>query len=124
MKGEALLLYDGECRLCLAAVRLVKAWDWSGRVAVMPYQNPLVPRLVPDVPRGEMSRAMLLLGPRGRRYHGADALPRLLSLLPGGLPLRLLFEVPGAPSVAGRLYRWVATHRHDLGCAIPRENAI
>ncbi len=124
MKGEALLLYDGECRLCLAAVRLVRVWDRSGRVAVMPYQNPLVPWLVPDVAAQELSRAMLLLGPRGRRYHGADALPRLLSLLPGGLPLRLVFEVPGVPSLARGLYRWIATHRHDLGCAMPRQSAV
>jgi predicted DCC family thiol-disulfide oxidoreductase YuxK len=124
MNGEALLIYDGECRLCRRAVTLLNAWDRSGRIACMPSQNPLLPRLLPDASAEELDTAMLLVGPRGRRYRGAEALPRILSLLPGGLPLRLLFEVPGLPTLARKVYGWIAGHRHELGCRVPSESAL
>ena len=121
MRGEALLIYDGECRLCRRAVRLLEAWDRSDRIACLPFQNPLVPRLLPDVARADLDRSMLFLSPCGSRYWGAEALPRILRLLPGALPLRLFFALPGALAVARRLYGWIAEHRHDLGCAVPPE---
>lgn len=124
MRGEALLFYDDACRLCSRAVLTLRAWDRDGRIAVMPYASPLTPGVVPDVSRDEMSKAMLLLGPDGRRYLGADALPHLLALLPGGLPFRLLFEIPGMPTLARRAYRWIAGHRHDLGCALPEGSTV
>ncbi|MFN2431837.1 MAG: thiol-disulfide oxidoreductase DCC family protein [Gemmatimonadota bacterium] len=123
MTGEALLFYDGECRLCLRAMDLVRAWDRTGRVVCLPYQHPFTARILPDVSRQELSRAILLVGPRGRRYQGADALPRLLSLLPGGAPLRLCFEIPGVAALARRIYRLVADHRHELGCSLRTRGA-
>lgn len=123
MRGEALLLYDGECRLCQRTVKLIQAWDRGGRIACLPYQDPIVPGLLPDLSRAELERAIVLLGPRGRRYHGAEALPRIASLLPGGFPLRVFFEVPGVPAIARLLYRWVAEHRRSLGCALRTETA-
>lgn len=124
MQGEAILFYDGECRLCRRAIGILRRWDRAGRIACLAYQHPLVPRLMPDLSRAELQRAMILVGPRGRRYAGAESLPRIMSLLPGGFPLRLLFEVPGVPGFVRRLYRWVADHRHDLGCAIPSRSAV
>jgi predicted DCC family thiol-disulfide oxidoreductase YuxK len=121
--GEALLLFDGECRLCRRAIGLLRAWDRAGRIVFVPYQHPMVQRILPDVPRRQMERAMLLVAPDGRHHHGAQALPWILRLLPGGSPLGFLFGIPGAPALAGRIYRWVAEHRHDLGCAIPRQRS-
>jgi predicted DCC family thiol-disulfide oxidoreductase YuxK len=121
MKGEALLFYDGGCRLCGRAIRLLRVWDRAGRIAIVPYQSDLVARILPDVSRRELERAMLLVDPRGRRYHGADGLPRILKLVPGGLPLRLVLAIPGALTLARRLYGWIAAHRHDLGCALREE---
>ncbi len=121
MKGEALLFYDGGCRLCGRAIRLLRMWDRAGRIVVVPYQSDLVARILPDVSRRELEQAMLLVDPRGRRYRGADGLPRVLSLVPGGLPFRLILAIPGALAVARKLYGWIAVHRHDLGCVPPEE---
>jgi predicted DCC family thiol-disulfide oxidoreductase YuxK len=121
MKGDALLFYDGECRLCRRAVRLLRVWDRAGRIVVVPYQSGLVARILPDVSRRELEQAMLLVDPQGHRYRGADGLSRILGLLPGGLPFRLILALPGALALARRLYSWIAVHRHDLGCALPEE---
>jgi len=121
MQGEALLLYDGGCRLCWRAVRVLRIWDRAGRIVEIPYQSALVARVLPDVSRGELEQAMLLVGPRGRRYRGVEGLARILSLLPGGLPFRLLLAVPGVMALARKVYGWIAEHRHDLSCALPRE---
>ena len=123
MRGDAILFYDGECRLCRRTVSLLRRWDAGGRIVTLAYQHPLTARILPDVAPEELSRAIVFVGPRGRRYHVADAIPRLLSLLPGGFPLRVLFEIPGVPALARRVYRWVAEHRHDLGCALPPRRA-
>jgi predicted DCC family thiol-disulfide oxidoreductase YuxK len=121
MNGEALLFYDGGCRLCQRAIRFLRAWDRAGRIAILPYQSQLVDRILPDVSRRDLDRAMLLLSPEGQRYHGAEGLPRILQLVPGGGPLRVLFTLPGALALAARLYGWIAAHRHDLGCPLPEE---
>lgn len=122
--GEALLFYDGECQLCLRAVRLIRAWDRRQRIASLPYQSKLAARLLPDLRRSDLARAMLLLDPGGRRHRGADAVPHILSLLPGGLLLRLLFKLPGIPALARKLYRLLAANRRSLGCALPPASAV
>jgi predicted DCC family thiol-disulfide oxidoreductase YuxK len=119
MNGEALLLYDGQCRLCRRAVRLLGVWDRAGRIAAVPYQSALVTRVLPDVSRTELEEAMLLVGPRGGRYRGVEGLSRILRLLPAGLPFRLLLAVPGVMTLVRRLYGWIAEHRHDLSCPLP-----
>jgi predicted DCC family thiol-disulfide oxidoreductase YuxK len=121
MKGDALLFYDGGCRLCQRTVRLLRVWDRAGRIVTFPYQSDLVARILPDVSRSELEQAMLLVDPEGRRYRGADGLSRILELLPGGLPFRLVLALPGTLALARKLYGWIALHRHDLGCVLPEE---
>lgn len=122
MNGEALLLYDGDCRFCGRAVRLLRAWDRSGRIVALPYQGELVPRILPEVSRAALEGAMLFVGPRGRRYRGADGLPRILSLLPGGHPLRALIALPGLLALARRLYGWTGFHGRDPSGALSEES--
>ena len=124
MRGEALLLFDGECRLCRRAVRWVRAWDLARRIVCLPYQHPLVPRVLPDVPPSRLASEMLFVAPSGARHHGLDGLRRLLRLLPGGLPLRLLLSIPGVPALVRPVYRWLATHRHRLTTALPSAPAV
>jgi hypothetical protein len=45
-------------------------------------------------------------------YAGADAVPELLEMLPGKRWMRWFFSVPGARSLARRVYRTIAERRH------------
>jgi hypothetical protein len=65
---------------------------------------------------------MLFVGPRGRRYRGLDGLPRILSLLPGGHPLRALIALPGLLTLARRLYGWTGFHGRDTSAVRPDES--
>ncbi|MBA2565664.1 MAG: DUF393 domain-containing protein [Gemmatimonadetes bacterium] len=124
MNGEALLLFDGQCRLCSRIVSFLGWWDAERRIAFLPYQSPLVARVLPDVAPRDLAEAMLLVAPDGERHRGADALPQMLALLPGGTPLRLLLALPGVPSAARHVYGWIAAHRHDIGCAPSMEKGL
>ncbi|HEY7529707.1 MAG TPA: DUF393 domain-containing protein [Gemmatimonadota bacterium] len=119
MSGDALLFYDGQCRLCRQVVGLVRRWDRRGRIAFLPFDHPVTAHALPDVPRHVLDEAMVLVTPDGARHRGADAVPRILALLPFLSPLRFAFALPGVREAARRLYAWVAGHRHDLGCRLP-----
>ena len=123
MNGDALLFYDGDCRLCRRTVDVLRRLDRSGRIVCLPFGHPAVAHALPDVPRSELEQAMVLVTREGTRHRGADAVPRILALLPILSPLRFLFSLPGAPAAARRLYGWIAGHRHELGCRLPEARA-
>jgi predicted DCC family thiol-disulfide oxidoreductase YuxK len=123
MTGDALLFYDGECRLCRRTVDVLRGWDRRGRIACLPFDHPAAAHALPDVPRRELEEAIVFVTPEGTRHRGADAVPRILALLPLLAPLRFLFALPGAREAARRVYRWVAGHRHELGCRLTEARA-
>ena len=54
MNGDALLFFDGECRLCRRAVAILARWDRRDRIVMLPFQHPLTSRLLPDVTPEEL----------------------------------------------------------------------
>ena len=86
-----------------------------------PLQSDEADRYLGDLtPEQRLSRAWLL-APDGRRWGGPEAIWHALYLAPVlGLLLRPLRWVPGFRPVSDIVYRWVATHRNQLGCRIER----
>jgi predicted DCC family thiol-disulfide oxidoreductase YuxK len=105
------VLYDGRCRFCRSAAALMVAWDRRGRLAVVPFRDPLGVALAAGVPAGERFGALHARGPDGRLVSGPDALALVLACLPGTAPLR----------AAGvhRLYGALARRRSRLGRWVP-----
>jgi acetyl esterase len=114
-----MLVYDGECRFCVRCVDLIRKWDGAGRVTAVPYQDTAAWDGIPGLSREALERAMHLVSPVGGVFAGAAAAPPLLRLLPGGRILAGPLALPAAGRVAAAAYRWVARHRHRLGCASP-----
>lgn len=114
-----MLVYDGQCRFCECCVGLVRRWDVAGRVIAVPFQDAAAWREGPGLSREALETAMHLVSPAGRVYAGAAAAAPLLRLLPGGWVIAAPLGLPGIGRVASAAYRWVARHRHRMGCASP-----
>jgi predicted DCC family thiol-disulfide oxidoreductase YuxK len=109
-RDARVLIYDGECRFCLAAKdRLARR---HSDVRCIPYQSAeAVSRLGPAYQPGRPAVAYLV-EPDGRVHRGLDAFVALLSSSRMGRLLRRLLEVPGLSGLAYGAYRFVAQHRY------------
>ena len=113
---DGTLIYDGDCAFCKRCVALLEAWDPAGRLAFVPLQDTDALAALPTIAREALEQAMHYVAKDGRIFVGAEALPALLKLMPGGPPLAWLFLIPGIPVLAKAVYRRVARNRHRLGC--------
>lgn len=116
---KALLLYDGGCGPCTAFARWVKMVDFTGRIEARPLEDPETEKRY----RGR-------LGPRymesfhldtGRGVKsGAEALPDLLGLLPGGRLWAPLARAPLLFPLLERVYGRLSRARVRSGCVRSR----
>lgn len=110
------LIYDGECRICLRSIRWIQERERAGRIRTLPYQDPEVAREYSWISRDELEGAMQLISPDGVRWEGAEAVEQVLGLIPYWRGLAPLFRVPGVRVVARWVYGWVARNRRRFGC--------
>jgi lipase maturation factor 1 len=110
------LLYDGECAFCREWVSRLQRWDRHHAIEFLPSRDRANLDWLPPLSDAALDRAMHLVLPDGRIFPGARALPALLPLLPAGTVPALLLRLPGAQPVADRVYAWIASRRHRLGC--------
>ena len=80
-RAPYLLLYDGECRICAAFARAVRAMDLRRRIRIRPIQD--ARDLLSALPSDSILDAAHAVAPDGRVTTGADALPTLLGALLG-----------------------------------------
>ena len=95
----------------------VRRRDRTGRLELLPYQDPAARARFRGVPDEAFEGALQLLLPGGVRFEGADAVEEVLRLLPAGRIPGLLFWLPRARPLARRVYGWVARNRRRLGCS-------
>ena len=124
---QAVLLYDGECPLCLKSVSVLQRLDWFH---VVHYQNArdiqhLPPSPVPLDAQKLLEEMHLITPDRRAVYRGFGAFRWLAWRLPLLFVFAPLLYLPGVPKLGRRLYRWVARNRfnlvpcHDGACALP-----
>jgi predicted DCC family thiol-disulfide oxidoreductase YuxK len=111
------LLYDGDCGFCLTWVGRLTRWDMRHAIDYVPSRDRGKVSGLPAISDERLDRAMHLVLPNGEVHAGAQALPHILPLLPGGRLLAPLLKLPGAQSLADQLYAWIASRRHRLGCS-------
>jgi len=113
-----LVLYDGECDLCMWLLALLLRLDSERRLRPAALQGVEAQRLLGDLAPAERMASWHLISPQGVRRSAGAALPTLMRLLRfGRLPADVLAGLPG-PSERG--YRWVADHRTQLSRFVPR----
>lgn len=104
-----LLLYDGECSLCVGFSKAVRRWDRRKRIDLVPFDDPRVRSIAPGMSEETLRRSFHLAFPDGRIRSGSQAMPDLLSLLPGWKTVGwLLRHLPGALWLSEQLYAWIA----------------
>ena len=109
-------VYDGQCKVCNRLVKLLNKWDKRKEIETVPSQNSSVPARFPWIPPTAYREALQLIGPGGRTWQGAEAIEKLLDILPAGWVLGWVFKLPFVGKLIDRFYRWFARNRYRLGC--------
>jgi predicted DCC family thiol-disulfide oxidoreductase YuxK len=120
---RALILYDGECPLCLKSVENLKRFDW---MHVLEYQDARqvedIPERTPPLDPLRLLQEMHLITPDGARaYHGFGAFRWIMWRLPALCVFAPLMYLPGVPTLGQKVYLWIASNRYRL---VPCHNGV
>jgi predicted DCC family thiol-disulfide oxidoreductase YuxK len=110
---KALILYDGECPLCLRSVRKLRRLDWLGRLDYADARHPeqLPSDLPPLEPEALLREMHLVTADREGVHRGFGAFRWLAWRLPLLWPVVPLLYVPGVPTLGRKIYAWIARNR-------------
>ena len=114
---DCLLLYDGQCRLCVSAkkgIERLEAERLSDSLRMITYQSEEAKRVLGARYRPGRPDVAFLVRPNGEVTSGLDAFLPLLPGLKGGRFLARLFALPLVRPLAYLLYRFVARYRYRL----------
>jgi len=119
---SGLLIYDGECRLCVTAKkgleRLEPHADTSA-VRMVPYQSEEAKQALGEIYRSGRPHVAFLVHPNGEVARGLDAFLALLPGLKGGLILSVILSFPLIKPFGYLLYWFVARYRYVVFGKVP-----
>ena len=110
------VVYDGHCKVCGKLVKVLRTWDRSDILEILPSQTPGIPARFPWIAPRAFTESVQVIGPGGTTWQGAAAIEQLLDVLPKGRLISWIFSIPFARRFAERFYRWFARNRYHLGC--------
>lgn len=118
-----LLVYDGECRLCVSTKQKLEALgvgQAESEVRFLAYQSEAAKRILGSNYRSGRPDMAFLIRPSGEVLQGLDAFLPLVPNLPGGKFLLWWLRFPSAKRLAEWGYRIIARHRYQwFGAAKP-----
>lgn len=110
-EADPVVLYDGDCHLCAAAVKFAIVRDRRGRIKYAAQQSASGRRLIKAHGLDRSAAETFVLVEKGKAYTRSTAALRLVRHLRGAWPLMSVFLiVPKA--VRDPLYTWVARNRY------------
>lgn len=113
---SCLLIYDAECRLCVATKEKLEqaaGRGETGGLSFIPYQCEEAKRALGSLYRYGRPDMAFLVEPSGIVRQGLDAFLPLVSRLPGGALWLKLLRVPYARQLGDWVYRLIARHRYQ-----------
>ena len=119
-----LLVYDGQCRLCVTAKKgLERLETHAGAtpIRMVPYQSEEAKQALGEGYRQGRPNAAFLVRPNGEIAHGLDAFMALLPGLKGGRVLSALLSLPLVKPFGYLLYWFVARYRYSIFGQVPLE---
>lgn len=116
------LVYDSDCGPCRRFKDAVAFLDGRRRMEYVGLhaaeRRGLLERVGPPLRR----RSFHLIGPDGKALSGAEALPKLIALLPGGRPVALALKRCPPASRSATLAYSVFSRLHDSGACSYESN--
>ncbi|MGH7204860.1 MAG: thiol-disulfide oxidoreductase DCC family protein [Nitrospiraceae bacterium] len=112
---ERILIYDGQCRLCVTAkegLERLEGIRLDGTVRFVPYQSEEAARCLGSEYRPGRPDVAFLVDADGRVSRGLDAFLPMLPGLRGGRMLLALMRFPVLRPLAYLAYRIVARYRY------------
>jgi len=125
--NAAIVLYDGECPLCLKTTGILKRFDWLHLLHFHNCRDTAgIPANNAHLDPARMIAEMHVLSPdRTQALSGFRAVRWIAGRIPLMWPLFPLLFIPGIPRLGQKAYLWVARNRlqllpcHDGICTIP-----
>lgn len=110
-----LVLYDGECPLCIFQSRVLGWLDWFNVLSLVPLSDPRAKEAAPQIQREDLIEAIHCIETNGRIHRGARCIRFVGMRLPLLVPVALFLWLPGVIYIAERVYMWISRNRHLLG---------
>ena len=113
-------LFDGGCGFCRKTVSVLWHLDVLGRTELFDVVNewPAIAARYPRLDRAAALDDMHVVLEDGRVFTGYDAYRQLAWVLPATWMLLPILYLPPVRWVGWKVYRYVASHRHDSGCDV------
>lgn len=111
-KPDRLLIYDGQCRLCMTAKEGIEQLGVLEDIRFVPYQSREAATRLGGAYQAGRPDAAFLVEVDGTVTKGLDAFVPLLPGLRGGWILLALWRVPLLRPIAYALYRVIARYRY------------
>jgi len=108
---QHIVLYDGECPMCVFQMKMLSWLDWFGVLALVSLSDPRAQEVAPQLTREDLLEAIHCVTPRGRIYRGARAIRFVGMRLPLLVPVALFLWIPGIILIAEIIYQWVSRNR-------------
>lgn len=121
-----LLVYDGQCRFCVAAkagLERLTTHAEAAPVRMVPYQSEEAKEALGESYRPGRPNVAFLVRPHGEISRGLDAFLALLPGLKGGRALAVLLSFPLVKPFGYLLYWFVARYRYSLFGKVPPSEA-
>jgi predicted DCC family thiol-disulfide oxidoreductase YuxK len=108
---QHIVLYDGECPMCVFQMKMLSWLDWFGVLALVPLSDPRAQEVAPQLTREDLLEAIHCVTPQGRICRGARAIRFVGMRLPLLVPVALVLWIPGVILIAEIIYQWVSRNR-------------
>jgi predicted DCC family thiol-disulfide oxidoreductase YuxK len=112
--GKYVLIYDGLCKFCTAGSRHFVRCMGPVEVELLDFQRPGALDRFPGLTHDACMRAMQLVTPDGRLYHGFEAAVRAFATRRVIGRLAYVYYLPGLRQLLDWLYARVAANRYRI----------
>ena len=120
---KAVLIFDGDCPVCVKGVEWVKSRSLPEMFEFLPCLSEERARRFPLIAQEDCLQAMHLILAGGRVLAGERAVPEILRRLRGYRWASAFFRLPGAGIFSRAFYRWFAKNRFHISKALFRRPA-